>query len=259
MTDYPSKIRLSRKTAVVSGGLGLIGREICRAFVQAGARTLIIDIDAKEGRKFAEELGPDACYLNFDLTRLGKIDRFMDGLNTKYGGIDILVNNAYPRTSDWGVIVEELNLDSWRKNVDMQLNSYSWMARKACMLMKKRGGSVINIGSVYGVLGNDFTVYEGTGLSSPMAYAAIKGGVLNLSRYLASYFGKYNIRVNTVCPGGVFNNQDKRFVGNYSHRIPLKRMAGPEEVAGAVLFIASDLASYVTGAALMVDGGWSAI
>lgn len=261
--DYLRRARLDGKTAVVTGGLGLIGREICRAFVQAGARTVILDIQREPGRAFAAELtrlGPGkAFYEQADLTRLERIDALLRSLKKRHGGLDVVVNNAYPRTSDWGAAVEDLKLSSWRRNVDMQLNSYSWVARAACLLMKGKGGSLVNIGSTYGVVGNDFTVYDGTKMTSPMAYAAIKGGVVNLTRYLAAYFGPHGVRVNTVCPGGVFNRQNPVFVRNYEHKTPLRRMAAPEDIAGVVLFAASDLASYVTGAALMADGGWTCI
>src|SRR3990167_1820579 len=140
----------------------------------------------------------------------------------------------------------------------MHLNAYSWISRKVCLIMKKqKSGSLINFGSIYGVVGNDFTVYEGTPMGSAMAYSAIKGGITNLGRYLASYFGEYNVRVNTICPGGIFDNQNKIFVKNYSKKTPLKRMGNPSEIATAVLFLASDASSYITGTTLMVDGGWT--
>ena len=120
-------------------------------------------------------------------------------------------------------------------------------------------GSLINFGSTYGVRGNDFNIYSGTDMTSPIAYSAIKGGIINLTRYLASYFGVDNIRINNVCPGGIIDGQDPQFVKNYSKRVPLKRMGKPDEIASTVLFLASDAASYITGATIMVDGGWTAI
>ena len=142
----------------------------------------------------------------------------------------------------------------------MQLNSYAWISRKVCLIMKKqKGGSLINFASIYGTVGANFNIYDGTKMTSAFAYSAIKGGVINFSRYLASYFGQYNVRVNTVCPGGIFDSQDKTFVKNYSKQSPLKRMGNPDDIAPAVLFLASDGASYITGATIMVDGGWTAI
>lgn len=142
----------------------------------------------------------------------------------------------------------------------MHLSSYSWISRKICLIMKnQKGGSLINFGSIYGEVGANFNIYKGTKMTSAFAYSAIKGGIANLSRYLASYFGEYNVRVNTICPGGIFDNQDKTFVKNYETQTPLKRMGKPEDIAPTVLFLASDASSYITGAIIMVDGGWTAI
>lgn len=264
MIDYLSRGRLDDKVAFVTGGAGLLGAEICRALASAGAKVVVLDVDAAKGSQTSSDIvanGHVAHFESFDITDLPGIEASVHRLAEKYGALDIWVNTAYPRTSDWGKPVEEICLESWRKNVDMHLNGYSWTARQAAIVMKARGtrGSVINLGSIYGVVGNDFTVYEGTLMTGPMAYAAIKGGLVNLGRYLASYFGPWGIRVNTVCPGGVWSEQDVVFVENYAKRTPLRRMATAEEVAGVVLFLAGDLASYITGATVMVDGGWTAI
>lgn len=254
MKNYLQKFSLQGKNVFVTGGSGLIGHEVTKALSDAGGKVVVLDI-AKPKTKIK-----NAKFETFDVTNLAKINKNIDSLVNKYTRLDVWINAAYPRTQDWGSKVEDLSLESWQQNIDMHLNSYSWLSRKVCLVMKKqKGGSLINFGSIYGVVGNDFTVYEGTNLTSPMGYAAIKGGIVNLGRYLASYFGKYNIRVNTICPGGVFDNQNKQFVTNYSKKTPLKRMATPEEVASATLFLASDAASYITGTTLMVDGGWTAI
>ncbi len=263
MINYLERFSLKNKVAYVTGGLGLIGSEIIKALSTAGAKTIILDIDDNKGHRIEKEIqahGYKAHYEHFDATDLEGFKPKLKELLEKYDSIDVWVNSAYPRTEDWGNRVEELSLDSWRKNVDMHLNSYAWLSKGVALIMKdQRAGSIINIGSTYGVVGNDFTIYEGTEKTSPMAYSAIKGGIINLTRYLASYFGKYNIRVNNVCPGGIFDNQNPVFVKNYEHKTPLKRMGKAEEIAPTVLFLASDAASYITGATIMVDGGWTAI
>lgn len=262
MKKISNKFSLINKRAVVTGGCGLIGKEIVRELAEAGAEVYIVDIDKSLGEKSAKTLRAKGFYVEFiywDTTKIEKIEIEVAGLFNRFGYIDIWVNNAYPRTSDWSAKVEAVTSDSWQKNIDMQLNSYALCSKYVAEKMKKRGGSIINMGSIYGVLGADFTVYEGTGMTLPFAYSAIKGGIINLSRYLASYFGKYNIRVNTICPGGIYDKQDPKFVKNYAHKTPLKRMARPDEIASVVLFLSSEAASYITGATLMVDGGWSIV
>ena len=261
--NYLEKFSLKNKIAFVTGACGLLGAEITRALASAGAFTVLMDINNSAGKRLESELKKNGCqavYEYFDITALQDIDVCCAALKAKYGSMDIMVNCAYPRTEDWANPVEELSCDSWRKNIDMHLNGAAWLSRSVALIMKKQGGgSLINIASIYGVVGNDFTVYEGTSMTGPMAYAAIKGGIVNLTRYMASYFGAFNVRVNVVCPGGIYNNQDSIFVQKYSKKTPLKRMGRPEEVATTVLFLASDAASYITGATIMVDGGWTAI
>lgn len=255
MKNYLDRFKLNGKVAFITGGFGMIGIEVTRALLDAEAKVIVLDINEEKAQKIA-----GIKFEKFDVTDLENIDQVIDDLCKKYGGIDIWVNAAYPRTSDWGNKLEDISIDSWRKNIDNHLNSYALISRKVCLLMRKqKGGSLINFGSIYGVVGNNFNIYEGTNLNPPAGYAAIKGGIVNLDRYLASYFGKDNVRVNTICPGGIFDNQDPKFVKNYEKNTLLKRMGRPEDIAGAVLFLASDASTYITGTTLMVDGGWTAI
>jgi NAD(P)-dependent dehydrogenase (short-subunit alcohol dehydrogenase family) len=261
--NYLKKFSLKGKNAFVTGGVGLIGSEISKALAQMDANVVVLDVEEEKGKQFEKEYtskSGNITYEKFDITDLEKVDQEIENLKKRYKKIDVWVNAAYPRTSDWGDGVEKLKLKSWRKDIDMHLNSYSWVSRTVCLIMKEqKGGTLINLGSIYGVVGSNFNIYKGTGMTTPMGYSAIKGGLVNLTRYLASYFGKYNVRVNSVCPGGIFDGQDKKFVDNYSEQTPMKRMGTPEEVASVVSFLASDAASYVTGATIMVDGGWTAI
>jgi NAD(P)-dependent dehydrogenase (short-subunit alcohol dehydrogenase family)/CMP-N-acetylneuraminic acid synthetase len=254
---------LEGKTAFVNGGAGLIGSEVVKALSESGAEVVLLDINKARALKIIEEIkeqGGKGEFELFDATKLNSADKAIDILVKKYGRIDVWVNTSFPRTPDWGKKVDDLPLKSFEKNVSMHLNSYSWISRKICLVMKKqKGGSLINFGSIYGVVGPTFNIYEGTDMTSAFAYAPIKGGIINLDRYLASYFGPDGVRVNTVCPGGVFDNQNPKFVKNYENQVPLKRMARPADLAGPVVFLASDASSYVTGATIMVDGGWTAV
>lgn len=258
-----NKFSLRNKIAFVNGGAGLIGQKIVEEFALANAKVVILDINKKKSAEIIEKLdrqGRDVVFEFFDITKLDSIDRILEALQKKYKKIDVWVNASFPRTSDWGKKIEDFPLESFEKNVSIHLNSYSWISRKVCLIMKKQGnGSLINLGSIYGANGPNFNIYEGTKMTSAFAYSAIKGGIINLSRYLASYFGPSGVRVNTICPGGIFDNQDPTFVANYSKQTPLKRMGNPEDIAPAALFLASDAARYITGTTLMVDGGWSAV
>lgn len=265
MIDYTDKFKVTNKVACIVGGLGLIGKEVVKALSSAGAQTLILDIIKENGIDFENYLkdeGWKAFYEKFDCSDLENMDANFSGLLDKYGPFDIFVNCSYPRTEDWAQnSFSNISLKSYRRNVDIHMNSYAWLAKLAADSMKLhgKGGSIIQFGSIYGVVGQDLTIYEGTDMKENMTYAAIKGGITNLSKLMASYYGKFNIRVNTLCPGGIFDDENPTFVKNYSNKTPLKRMGKPEEVASAVLFLASDAASYISGATIMVDGGWTAI
>lgn len=255
---------LKNKRAVITGGLGLIGKEIVKSFLEADSETIILDINDRSGEKFISELrekNEKVFFEHFDITDFDKISEGIEWLEQKFGKkIDVWVNNAYPRTDDWRDKLEDITIESWRKNIDMHLNSYCICSNEIAKRMAQRGkGSIINVSSIQGVVAPDFGIYEGTDMTSPAAYTAIKGGILMYSKYLASYYGRYNVRVNVICPGGVFNNQPKEFLERYNNKTLLGRIARPEEIAKPIVFLASDAASYITGAVLMVDGGWTAI
>jgi len=259
MIDYMEKFKLDNKTAVVCGGLGLIGKQVSIALAQAGAKVLVLDNDEEAWKSMKDKANME--FIKFDTTDIKNLGKEIGRIYKQKGSIDIWVNTAYPRTKDWGSKLEDIKAESWQKNVDMLMNSYCLITKEIAELMKKDKikGSIINFGSVHGVVGPDFEVYSGTDMTSPAAYAAIKGGIINFSRYAASYYGKDGIRINCLCPGGIFDNQNKTFVANYEKRTPLRRMGNPNEIASAVLFLASDASSYITGATFMVDGGWTCI
>src|SRR3989304_8747593 len=144
-------------------------------------------------------------------------------------------------------------------NVDNHLGGYFVMCKETAMIMKERGGgSMINLASIYGVVAPDFSIYEGTEMTMPVAYASIKAGVIAMTKYIATYFGTHNIRANVISPGGIHDNQAPSFVEKYSRKTPLGRMGKPHEIVGAVIYLASDASSYVTGQNILVDGGWTA-
>ena len=246
------KNRLENKIIVITGGNGLLGSAIIKRLKIEGAFVINLDINHKTN----ESLSNIAC----DITIEESINNALNLIIQKYSRIDGLVNNAYPRTKDWGNKFEEIKLNSWKQNIDWQLNSYFYISQQVAMQMtKQKNGSIINIASIYGVVGPDFSVYDGTNMTMPAGYAAIKGGLINLTRYMASYFGPHNVRVNTVSPGGIFNNQNITFVQNYEKKVPMRRMGTPDDIAPSIEFLLSDESRYITGQNIIVDGGWTAI
>ncbi|SNR14898.1 SDR family oxidoreductase [Tenacibaculum jejuense] len=244
--------RLKSKVIIVTGAKGLIGNATRISLLKNGATVVAVDVVADVENNI----------MAFNVTEEEAIDGLISFVLEKHGRIDGLVNLAYPRTKDWGTKFEHIKLSSWRENVDMQMNMVFYMCQKVLDVMKsQRSGSIVNIGSIYGVVGNDFSLYEDYGGTSPAAYAAVKGGIINLTRYLASYYGKFNIRVNCLSPGGILSKdqQHKSFIQRYSEKSLLGRLGNPEEIAQPIVFLLSDDASFITGHNLMVDGGWTAI
>lgn len=255
--SYKGIFSCRNKIAIVTGGAGLIGREVVKGLRDNGAKVYIADKDELSAKKIAKHINIKYIYL--DITSEESIGEAFKEIKESGGRIDILVNTAYPRTKDWRYKLEKVSFESWKTNVNTQLGGYFLCCRIAAEYMKaQKGGSIINFGSTYGVIGPDFSIYEGTDMTMPAAYSAIKGGVINFTRYMATYYAKYKIRINAVSPGGIFDNQPQTFVEKYSRKTPLGRMACASEMVGAVVFLASDASSYVTGHNLMVDGGWTA-
>lgn len=259
---------LKGRTIIYTGAAGLIGSACAAALAREGAHLALVDtakdrLEALKHQILAES--PDANILAFDdidLCSAKSLDHMLTQVVRRFGKIDGLVTSHYPRTQDWGAKFEAIEFESWRHNVDSHLNSYFLVSQRTALhMMAKQSGSIVNFSSIYGLVGPDFGVYSRTGdaMTMPAAYAAIKGGISNLTRYLASYLGPQGIRVNAICPGGVFDQQHPEFVRNYTDRVPQRRMATVADVVGPLLFLLSDLASYVNGVNLPVDGGWTAI
>ncbi len=243
---------LQDKIILVTGGSGLIGKELVADINRKGGQAINADIGVETNLKMGN--------LRMDITDDESIQNGINKIVDEFGSIDGLVNNAYPRTKDWGTKFEDIKPDSWRANIDMQLNSYFVCSQKVLKIMsEQKSGSIVNIASIYGVVGNDFTLYEEYGGTSPAAYSVIKGGLINLTRYLASYYGRKGIRVNCVSPGGIFDHQHPSFVSRYEAKVPLGRLGNPDDIAPAVSFLLSEESKYITGQNLIVDGGWTCI
>ena len=244
--------RLKNRIIIVTGGNGLIGKAIVDEIILEGGFCINFDIN--------QDTTDDLSNVYCDITNEHSIRNAISLVIEKYNRIDGLVNNAYPRTKDWGNKFEDIELASWKQNVDWQMNSYFFLAQLVTDKMtKQKNGSIVNIASIYGIVAPDFSVYDGTDMTMPAAYSAIKAGLINFTKYMASYFGPNQIRVNAVSPGGIFNHQNQNFVKNYEKKVPIRRMGKPKDIAPSVVFLLSENASYITGQNIIIDGGWTII
>lgn len=252
---------LTGRVAIVTGGAGLYGRHICEALAELGANVIVASRDLRECSSTANELverGFVASGRALDLSNEASIQRLCDEVVAETGSIDVLVNNAVQRA---GGSIETATADDWSATSDVNSRGLFLMCKHAGAHMAARErGSIVNVGSIYGVVGADFSIYDGTAMTSPVSYAYDKAGMVGLTRYLASWYGRQGVRVNCLSPGGLRTpDQDPTFVAAYERRVPIGRMAGPEDIKGPVAFLASDASAYITGVNLLVDGGWTTI
>jgi NAD(P)-dependent dehydrogenase (short-subunit alcohol dehydrogenase family) len=268
MTDLFS---LTGQTAIVTGALGLIGRKHCEALAFAGARVVVADLDEAGAQAFAQSLGDGHLGIGLNVTDPESLRQARDRILATTGAIDVLVNNAAindmfenPAMAQTLSAFENYPVDAFRKSLEVNVTGTFLCAQVFGTVMANQGkGSIINIASTYGMVGPDQSIYrneqgEQTFFKSP-AYPTTKGAVLNFTRFLAAYWGHKGVRVNTLSPGGVENGQDAFFNRNYAAKTLLGRMASASDYQGALIFLASEASAYMTGANLVVDGGWTAI
>lgn len=251
---------LSGKVAVVTGGAGLFGRQIVEAVAEAGATVFMASRNLSRLNEEAATLraaGLDVSSLQYDQSNESSIQELLDQVVHQAGRVHILINNAVLRTmEDWAC---ERDAEKFALSMDVNATGlYSILRRFGEHMAGHGDGSIINIGSIQGMVGPDLSLYEGLDLGSPPDYFFHKGGMLNLTRYAAAKLGPRGVRVNTISPGGFFNDQDPRFVSGYNQRTFLGRMANNTDLKGPVVFLASDASAYVTGTNLVVDGGYTA-
>jgi NAD(P)-dependent dehydrogenase (short-subunit alcohol dehydrogenase family) len=264
---------LTGKTAIVTGACGLLGRNHCWALAQAGANVVALDIQDGLSRGVANHLYGSGSHLGLgvDITSRASLEAARDQILAQFGHIDVLVNNAAindmfenPAMAADLSKFENFPLETFRQVLEVNVTGMFLASQVLGTPMAQRGsGSIINVASTYGIVGPDQSIYrneagEQTFYKSP-SYPMTKGAVVNFTRYLAAYWGAAGVRVNTLSPGGVENSQDAFFIKQYSAKTPLGRMAAPTDYQGAVVFLASDASAYMTGANLVVDGGWTAI
>jgi 2-deoxy-D-gluconate 3-dehydrogenase len=273
MTNLAEKFDLTGRVAVVTGGAGLLGKQFCRTLAKAGAAVAVVDIEVESTGAAAEELtaaGYQALAVPTDITRPAQVEAMAAAVRERFGRLDILVNSAAldpkfdpDKIGDQGAnAFEDYPLAAWQQALDVNLTGMFLCAQEAAKAMLAQGqGVIINLCSMYGLVGPDQRLYQREGQPpqfKPVTYTVTKAGVVGFTKYLATYYAGKNIRVNALTPGGVFNNHDDEFVARYAARSVLGRMAEHDEMNGALLFLASEASSYMTGANLVVDGGWTA-
>ena len=269
------KFDLAGRVAVVTGGVGLLGAEFCRTLAEAGAAVAVVDLNATASQEIASALtksGYQSLAIPTDITKPDLVNSIVRTVVSTFGRLDILVNSAAldpkfdPEAIKKGITpgaFEDYPLDQWNAALNVNLTGM-FLVTQACvkqMLAQDKKGSIINICSTYGLNGPDQRIYVHDNervAFKPVYYTVTKAGVLGFTKYLAAYYAGTEIRVNALTPGGVFNNHEDYFVKNYSAKTILGRMAKKDEMNGALLFLASDASSYMTGNNLIVDGGWTA-
>ena len=272
MTGIQELFDLTGRVAIVTGGAGFLGQQFSEALAEAGANVVVADLNqdiAADAAYMLKSKPGDALGAALDVTKPSSVESLMDLVLDKYGQLDILVNSAAmdPKFESDSVAshvssFEEFPLEAWKDALDVNLTGMFLTCQAAAKIMKENGkGSIINICSTYGISGPDQRLYESLGeprLYKPVYYSVSKAGVLGLTKYIATYYEGTEIRCNALTPGGVERNHTQAFKEAYGKRTVLGRMAYPHEMKGAVVFLASEASSYMTGTNLVVDGGWTA-
>jgi len=257
---------LKGRVALVTGGAGHIGSTIADGLAELGASVAIVDLDQKKSDEVASVIAKrwsgKAKGFAANLEKSDETAALPGKVGKEFGGLGILVNcAALVGTNDlkgWSVPFEEQSVETWRRAMEVNLTAPFVLAQASAKLLRASGhGSIINIGSIYGITGPDWRLYEGTKFGNPAAYAASKGGLVQFTRWLATTLAP-DIRANAIAPGGIERNTPEPFLSRYKARTPFGRMGTEEDIKGSVAFLAGDLSSYVTGQCLAIDGGWTA-
>jgi NAD(P)-dependent dehydrogenase (short-subunit alcohol dehydrogenase family) len=266
--DLKQQFDLNGKVALVTGAANILGPEFVDALAQYGANVALIDVNAERVNEVAKQIkearGVESLAYALDVTDQEAVINAVADINKKLGNIDILVAAAAAKTDNYFTESPGYPLEDWKRVIDVNLGG-PFIAAEAVLpnFLKAGKGTIVNIASIYGVVGPDQRVYEGSDylggkINTPPPYSASKAGVIGLTKYYATTLARHGIRVNSITPGGVESGQNEEFVRRYSERIPLQRMANRTELQGALLFLASDASSYITGQNIVVDGGLTA-
>lgn len=254
---------LKDKVVVVTGGAGLIGKEFIKAIVENNGIAIIADINEKIGQEAKETLSKELNSKNIDFVKLDitskdSLEACIKYLNDKYKRIDALVNNAYPRNKNYGRHFFDVEYSDFIENLGLNLGGYFAASQQFARYFKEQGyGNIVNICSIYGVVAPKFEIYNNTTMTMPVEYAAIKSGLIHLTKYMAKYFKGMNIKVNALSPGGIFDNQPEPFLEKYKDQCLNKGMLNNSDLKGTLVYLLSDMSRYVNGQNIVVDDGFS--
>ena len=265
MKKISDLMNLHGRRALITGATGGIGQEMAITIAELGGSLLLVDRPESDyepiKQKILDNWNVKIECVDCDLENEGSRVELVNSINKGKQGLDILINNAaFVGSTDldgWATDFDNQSIDTWRRAMEVNLTAVFHLTQGCTPLLKKsNGGSIINVASIYAINGPDYSLYEGTEMGNPAAYAASKGGLLQLTRWLSTTLAP-NIRVNAISPGGVLRNQPEAFIKRYIAKTPLGKMAENEDFKGTVAYLASDLSEYVTGQNLPVDGGWT--
>jgi len=266
MTTIKDLSNLNGRRVLITGAAGRLGQVMADTLSELGASLVLVDLPASDIKNLSKKLvsrwGVKVETYYCDLEDNSQRSELIESIKNDEQKLNILINNAaFVGSSDlkgWSVPFEEQTLETWQRALQVNLTSVFDLSKGLSSKLSLSGhASIINIASIYGVLGPDYSLYEGTKMGNPAAYAASKGGLIQFTRWLSTTLAP-SIRVNAISPGGIFSGQSDNFVKRYENKVPLERMGNEEDLKGIIAFLASDLSSYVTGQNIMIDGGWSA-
>lgn len=242
---------LDAKIVVITGAGGLLGREFVKAVVSEGGTAVALDI-----RKFPKS--KNIYPVVIDITSEASVRRMIAQVKKKFGRIDAVVNCAFPKNKRFGTHFEHVRYKDFCENINLHLGGYFLVSQQMALFFKKQGhGNIVNMASIYGVIAPRFEIYKGTAMTSPVEYAAIKSAIVHLTKYMARYFKGWNVRVNSISPGGIRDGQPNAFQKKYDHFGSTKGMLDPADLSGTLVFLLSDMSRHVNGQNMVVDDGWS--
>ena len=253
---------LKKKVIVITGGAGLIGQAFIKAVIEQNGIAIIADIHEKVGKELKINLSQEfnttnVEFLKVDITSKHSLNKCIKYLNRKYQRIDALVNNAYPRNSNYGKHFFDVDYRDFVENLGLNLGGYFLTSQQFAKYFEKQGyGNIVNISSVYGIIAPKFEIYHNTEMTMPVEYAVIKSGLIHLTKYMAKYFKGKNIRINSISPGGILDNQPKDFLKQYKQQCLTKGILDPNDISGTLIFLLSDVSSFLSGQNIVVDDGF---